>query len=387
MGGDIDWGWLAEAAKRANQGALIEDEQACDACGYSLRGLRVGGVCPECGEPIEFDISVPGAVRRRRQRRWWNRLGPAQLIGTHQRRRQRLARERLAASAEPKPLLKPETTLSQAPIWRIRLLQLGYVLAALGATGGGVGLALHRAGGVGGAAGVWLAAAALWLGGVAVLCAPKPRGAGREEEDWSWTLFRALALTTQSAWLLLAAAHAATQGTLAQGFVLTALVVAVAGLAPTFWLFKRLACWSEDACNGDRIANAGLYLAAGGLLWMAGLRLNMPLLPLFVVALGRTGLPLLGVFLVWAYAWALLQLVREARTASWTVARIRRDQAHAQEERERFERLRALGEQERERLGFGGAVQAPPGSMMGVGDPRKARGHGGPDTKPSPWRR
>ncbi|RMD65661.1 MAG: hypothetical protein D6824_02265, partial [Planctomycetota bacterium] len=156
-------------------------------------------------------------------------------------------------------------------------------------------------------------------------------------------------------------------------------------LAPTFWLFKRLACWSEDACNGDRIANAGLYLAAGGLLWMAGLRLNMPLIPLFMVAVGASGLPLLGVFLVWAYGWALLQLVREARSASWTIARIRRDEAHAIEERERFERLHRLGEQERAKLGVGGAVQAPPGSMLGVGDPRKASGHGGPDTPPRKW--
>ena len=36
----------------ALQGRTIEHDEPCGECGYNLRGVRYGGVCPECGSPI-----------------------------------------------------------------------------------------------------------------------------------------------------------------------------------------------------------------------------------------------------------------------------------------------------------------------------------------------
>ena len=36
------------------QGRAIDTDKPCYQCGYNLRGLRYGGVCPECGTPIRF---------------------------------------------------------------------------------------------------------------------------------------------------------------------------------------------------------------------------------------------------------------------------------------------------------------------------------------------
>ncbi len=39
---------------RASAVRGVERDQACFGCGYNLRGLQVGGSCPECGAPIQF---------------------------------------------------------------------------------------------------------------------------------------------------------------------------------------------------------------------------------------------------------------------------------------------------------------------------------------------
>lgn len=39
-------------------GQLIDDERRCPECDYDLRGLRIGGRCPECGTPIGFDAAL-----------------------------------------------------------------------------------------------------------------------------------------------------------------------------------------------------------------------------------------------------------------------------------------------------------------------------------------
>jgi hypothetical protein len=38
----------------ALRGKTIEGDDECEYCGYSLRGLRYGKVCPECGTPIRY---------------------------------------------------------------------------------------------------------------------------------------------------------------------------------------------------------------------------------------------------------------------------------------------------------------------------------------------
>lgn len=54
---------------------MITDDRACRACGYNLRGLAVGGACPECGAPIRLSnakdeelAAMPKAVIRRVRR-------------------------------------------------------------------------------------------------------------------------------------------------------------------------------------------------------------------------------------------------------------------------------------------------------------------------------
>jgi hypothetical protein len=37
------------------QGTEIDHDRSCDGCGYNLRGLKVGGQCPECGAAIRLE--------------------------------------------------------------------------------------------------------------------------------------------------------------------------------------------------------------------------------------------------------------------------------------------------------------------------------------------
>jgi hypothetical protein len=38
----------------ALRGRPVERDTECESCGYNLRGLRYGSVCPECGTPIQY---------------------------------------------------------------------------------------------------------------------------------------------------------------------------------------------------------------------------------------------------------------------------------------------------------------------------------------------
>lgn len=48
-------GFLEQAARRSDQGRIgtVEVDRACLGCGYNLRGLSLGGRCPECGMPVQ----------------------------------------------------------------------------------------------------------------------------------------------------------------------------------------------------------------------------------------------------------------------------------------------------------------------------------------------
>lgn len=51
--------WTALLAyRRFPPNAQVIDDLACIACGYNLRGLRVSGKCPECGQPIGDSLFV-----------------------------------------------------------------------------------------------------------------------------------------------------------------------------------------------------------------------------------------------------------------------------------------------------------------------------------------
>lgn len=46
----------------ALRGRLIEKDKPCRYCGYNLRGLRLGGRCPECGTTIVLENSLQDAL-------------------------------------------------------------------------------------------------------------------------------------------------------------------------------------------------------------------------------------------------------------------------------------------------------------------------------------
>jgi hypothetical protein len=49
--------------RRASQGGQqIDFDKPCRACSYNLRGLRIGGKCPECGVPIRPDDAAGDAL-------------------------------------------------------------------------------------------------------------------------------------------------------------------------------------------------------------------------------------------------------------------------------------------------------------------------------------
>src|SRR5262245_16191872 len=42
----------------SGEAALLEEDAACLGCGYNLRGLTIGGVCPECAEPVVRSLAL-----------------------------------------------------------------------------------------------------------------------------------------------------------------------------------------------------------------------------------------------------------------------------------------------------------------------------------------
>ena|GEM_PF-5156275 len=333
--------WLEKAHSRSMEGTLIESNTLCPKCKYNLFGLKIGGICPECGSKI----------RPRQRRRHADRK-----------------------------------TLSDAPIRRIRLLQLGYVLMSAGGLSVAFVVLLRGAGLVQAGAIVGLAASLCWLGGVAIVSLPRPREAVRGTEDKSWLLLRGASVVTQSAWFFLAAISIGQISAVASGSSIGPTVmitkeltnIGVLGFIPLFIMLKRLSNWSEDPYYGKRMFKAGLYLTT---LWIAyglGVRLRVPIAlgnPMWMVE----GLPLVPALILAAYFYAMLQILREAQSASWTVAQIH--ELKACEARDAVTRACEAdeGRQKREHEGFGGPLKPPPGSMFGVGDPRKALGHAGQD--------
>jgi hypothetical protein len=76
------------SSESASAGAVLEHDTRCRRCGYNLRGLARGGLCPECAAPIEVSaradflcFAEPHYVARlARGIRWINRSLPTALI-------------------------------------------------------------------------------------------------------------------------------------------------------------------------------------------------------------------------------------------------------------------------------------------------------------------
>lgn len=71
----------------ALKGELIEKDRPCKQCDYNLRGLKIGGVCPECGTAIIIDnpfrdslCDAPRGVILRLSAGFWMTLGSLAIL-------------------------------------------------------------------------------------------------------------------------------------------------------------------------------------------------------------------------------------------------------------------------------------------------------------------
>lgn len=71
----------ADDPTKIDRTSAIGHDVPCGACGYNLRGLNVEAVCPECGVPIQWSLTIgPMIVWRRRFRRGVIALACAMVV-------------------------------------------------------------------------------------------------------------------------------------------------------------------------------------------------------------------------------------------------------------------------------------------------------------------
>lgn len=218
------------------QQSIITDKRACEKCDYELRGLRVGGNCPECGTPIRAKRKSFGAR---------------------------------------------EGNLTDAPPRYIRGLRLGFTLMAgaialsiFGAVAGTMSFALGFI--------AALAASALWLVGVFQISKPRPpEFAEREEPILDGERMRTIVRACGAVWvfyvlfagghdaLVLAAAKGGGNGIL-EGLMLGLRVLAGVGaylsLIPMCIYVSEMAFWMSDDAGGWRLRGAAWAMAVFGTL-------------------------------------------------------------------------------------------------------------------------
>jgi hypothetical protein len=209
--------------------AFIAADRPCPRCGYNLRGLKAGGRCPECGQPIR--------------------------------------------SAAKSRFLD---TLTDAPIAYLRVLALGAWLMALGSLGSALAMFAAAAAGVlsanaaiyAGTVAVWVLCAVAWWVGVYIVTAPRRGGIANTDAAAEWRILRRVNRGLQGFWVagaILAGASAAVPSPL-DGFLaragLLCCVAALAGIVPLCVQLADLAAWANETGLADqfRVAAWGLTL-------------------------------------------------------------------------------------------------------------------------------
>lgn len=248
---------------------MVEQDRACPGCGYNLKGLSVGGVCPECGRPISL------AAKRGLDDMLVD--APARYL------------HRFAASL----------TCAFAGL-ALNILGLFTVVSIVAINGV---LAFYRLGGPNAIWGVnwqirtpsnaligavYLVGAALWLCGLITATQPRPTPPdapeSREEE---WKRLRHSVWILQAGWfvsaaiiLLLALAAPTPPPMTAAGvapampvwvgigstLALLAAFAGLAGLVPTAILLARYADWIPDAELGWRMRTSAWSIGVFGTL-------------------------------------------------------------------------------------------------------------------------
>ena len=232
---------LADSSlSRTAAGATLLDDVTCPKCRYSLRGLKVGGVCPECGTRI-----------------------------TMGRRRSRL-----------------DDNLTDAPRSYIKILAVGCWMMATAAFGGVLlGMTSFRTGNLV-VIGVTAFMAAVWWVGVVIVTQPRQTSVRpRHELRAEWRRCRRYVRFTQLGWVLAAggwfaselAKNAAIAAAVANGTALVATplmktlsttsvgvyFLAITGLVPLAFMIADLADWAGNTVLADRFRDATWGMSLG----------------------------------------------------------------------------------------------------------------------------
>lgn len=225
-----------ELSKFSGIGDLIDFDRPCARCNYNLNGLRFGGRCPECGQPIH---------RRRSSTRFADNL-------------------------------------TDAPMGYLRTLRMGFATMALGSLAGiaafstllfgswatPVRAALY---------GTLVAASMAWWAGLYLVTGPRPR----DNETIRDPILDSVALSTasrsiQATWVVATVSFAAagyapgTPGSVLAVVGLVLAFISLFGLVPLAIQLSALADWAGDTGLGNRLRTAAWAIAGGGAAFVVG---------------------------------------------------------------------------------------------------------------------
>ncbi len=248
-------------------------DRPCAHCGYNLRGLTPGGVCPECGQPIRI-------------------AGPARLSGG---------------------------TLTDAPMPYLRRIAWGGVLIGMAAgvvsTAALAGAFIARVTGPGPVLGALFVSTGAWVLGVWVVTCERPPTDPPAPPDRRLTRLTIAARLTQLGWpaAILAQVIASRAGApladLAGYAGLGMGLIGALGILPTCLVLADLAEWAMDTGLAARFRTAGVGVSVFGTISLT-LGFAAPYLGIAWIYLGIVYLVTRVLFLVGVVAliWSAIQL-------------------------------------------------------------------------------
>lgn len=324
----------------------ILDDRFCSECGYSLKGLSVSGLCPECGEP------AAGGVLR----------------GPHGER------------------VIDNTEMGQASL--LFLLPMGLALFVSGLSGLVLTWFIFRVVATGVEAAesrIGLVASTAWFLAVLILLRdrPRPKNTSADLVDDSPGFLKLILALTQPAWIAVAAlTHLELAGAAWAGSAKWPVIaIGVIGMPALPWHLSYTALWAMHQSLADWLRGAAWILAFGGLLsgsiqtfWI----MKMTWTQIFVV------IELLGRFL-WhgaliATSLFALQMMIDVR---WAVINARE---RAARDRRMAERRRRYAESVSQATLVSPPTPITPEVVSALEDSATASEHTGPPPQALPYR-
>lgn len=305
-------------------GMVVDTDRPCPKCGFNVRGIPLGKPCPECGRPIYFGIQAKETHPLADAPYWYLRLTQAALWGLFI----SLFGAGLVWVARP-------FVPSSWPLWIVTL--------ALGS------------------------AAAVWVASIGALSLPRPpERADRAPMPQLAFWKRAAAVGSQSLWIVAAVAAGIAPGAAwATDLIFMAVVGAMIGVLPTVLMMADVAEFAGDPDRGRRMIVITMVWTV--LVVMAAMGLNLRVnLPLPILSALQQGVALMPYFLFAAAMLMLWHFFQLAVVGNWAIEVARREDERVERLRERFHSERMQGALALDNEPFGGPVQAPVGSMMGI---------------------